>query len=153
MVQFNVKAPVWLAVTAALGLACAPSIAQATEFTPEGSAYWMRIARTLTYTIDSGNDQTSVCEGINAFAGMRADFRREVITMQGWAPQAHFQICTAFHANVGSSNVKCASFKRAVNLLAKAQPATDPAQVVAVSVMLKESVVSMIADLEDAKLC
>ena len=131
MFQINPKTPTWLTAAAALGMACAPTIAQATEFTPEGSAYWIRIARTLTYTIDSGTEQTSVCDGINAFAGMRADFRREVITMQSWAPQAHFQICTAFRANVGSNQVKCASFKRAVNLLAKVQPATDPAAVVA----------------------
>ena len=153
MFNLNAKTPAWLAVATALGVACAPTVAQATEFTPEGAAIWVRIARALTYAIDSGNEQTSFCDGINAFAGMRADFRREVINMQGWAPQAHFQTCTALRANSGGNGVKCASFKRAVNLLAKVQPATDPAAVVAASTMLKESVDSMIVDLQDAKLC
>ena len=153
MLQINAKAPVWLAAAAALGMACAPTAALATEFTPEGSAHWVRVARTLTFAIDSGNEQTSICDGMTAFAGLRADFRREVMTSRSWAPQAHFQTCFGLRANSGGNGVKCKSYKRAVDLLAKADPATDPADVVAVSVMLKESLSSIIAEFEDAKLC
>lgn len=153
MFQINAKAPVWLAVAAALGLASAPTTTLASDFTPEGTAHWVRIGRTLTYAIDSGNEQTSICDGMTVFAGLREDFRREVMTTRSWAPQAHFQTCFGLRANSGGNGVKCKSYKRAVDLLAKAQPATDPADVVAVAAMLKESLISMIAELDDAKLC
>jgi hypothetical protein len=153
MLQINAKAHLALAVAAALGLAGTPTIGQATEFTPEGAANWVGIARSLTVAIDSGNEQTRACEGINAFAGMRADFRREVSTTRGWAPQAHFQTCSGLHANAQGNGVKCKSYRRAVGELAKANAATDPADVVAVAGMLKDSLNSIIAEFEEAKLC
>ena len=81
----NARAHVLLAVAAALGMAGAPTAAQAYEFTPEGSANWVGIARSLTLAIDSGYEQTRVCKGINAFAATHASVVKEITSIKGWA--------------------------------------------------------------------
>ena len=153
MLKINAKAPLLLAAAAALGMVGAPTAAQAYEFTPEGSAQWVGIARLLTLAIDSGYERTRVCNRINAFAATHADIVKEITSIKGWAWQAHFQTCTGLNANAQGNGMKCKAYKRAVGELAKAGPATDPADVVRVAGMLKDSLSSMIAELEGAKLC
>ena len=153
MLKIDAKAHVVLAMAAALSFAGASTSALAYEFTPEGSANWVGIARSLTVAIDSGYEQTRVCNGINAFAATHADIVREITSIKSWAWQAHYQTCGGLHANAQGNGMKCKSYKRAVGELAKATPGTDPADAVAVAGMLKDSLNSMIAELQDAKLC
>ena len=153
MLKIDAAARVLLAMVVVLGFAGTSTSALAYEFTPEGSANWVGIARSLTVAIDSGYEQTRVCNGINAFAATRPDVVKEITSIKGWAWQAHFQTCTGLHANAQGNGMKCKAYKRAVGELGKAAPGTDPADVVAVAGMLKDSLSSMIAELQDAKLC
>ena len=142
-----------LVLTVMAAIAFAPTAAQAYDFTPEGSANWIGIARNLTLAIDSGNERTRACDGINAFAAMRADFRREVTTTKSWAVFAHGQVCLGLAMDANHNGAKCKAYKKAISELAKAQASTDPADVVAAATMLKDSLSSMVVDLEEAKLC
>ena len=153
MLKIKAKAHVLLATAAALGLAGAPTAAQAYEFTPGGSANWVGIVRSLTVAIDSGYEQTRVCKGINPFAATHADIVKEIITIKGWAWQAHYQTCTGLNFDANHNGGKCKSYNRAIGELAKATPGTDPADAVAAAAMLKDSLTSMMAELQDAKLC
>ena len=149
----NARAHVLLAVAAALGMAGAPTAAQAYEFTPEGSANWVGIARSLTLAIDSGYEQTRVCKGINAFAATHASVVKEITSIKGWAWQAHYQTCFGLGFDANHNGAKCKGYKKAIGELSKAMPGTDPADVIAAAAMFKESLISMVAELQDAKLC
>lgn len=153
MLKINAKSHVLLAVVAAFSLAGAPTVAQAYEFTPEGAANWVGIARNLSLALDSGYERTHVCDGMNAFAAMRADVRREITTTRNWASFAHGLTCTGLNTDANHNGAKCKNYKRAIGELAKAQPGTDPADAVAAAAMLRESLISMVAELQNAKLC
>lgn len=153
MLKINAKTPVLLALAATLGMASAPTTAQAYEFTLEGSANWVGIARALTLAIDSGYEKTRVCNGINAFAATHASVLKEITSIKGWAWQAHYQTCFGLGFDANHNGAKCKGYKHAIGELSKAVPGTDPANVVAAAAMFKESLVSMVAELQDAKLC
>ena len=153
MLKLNAKSHRLLAIAAAFAVAGAPMAAQAYEFTPEGSANWVGIARSLTLAIDSGYEQTSVCKGINAFAATHASIVKEITSIKGWAWQAHYQTCFGLSLDASHKGAKCKAYKTAIGELAKAMPGKDPADAVAAATMLKESLGSMLAELQEAKLC
>lgn len=153
MSKTNGKSNVLLIAASALGLVCAPIAAQAYEFTPEGSASWIGIARSLTLALDSGYEQTRVCNGINAFAATHANVVKEITSIKGWAWQAHYQTCFGLGFDANHNGAKCKGYRAAIGELSKAMPGKDPADVVSAAAMLKESLVSMVAELQDAKLC
>ena len=93
MLKTNSHGRTLVAAVAALALAGASTTAHAYDFTPEGSAQWVGIARSLTVAIDSGYEQTRVCDKINAFAATHAEVVKEIISIKNWAWQAHFQTC------------------------------------------------------------
>lgn len=153
MLKLNAKSHGLLAIAAAFAVAGAPMAAQAYEFTPEGSANWVGIARSLTLAIDSGYEQTGVCKGINAFAATHASIVKKITSIKGWAWQAHYQICFGLSLDASHKGAKCKAYKTAIGELAKAMPGKDPADAVAAATMLKESLGSMLAELQEAKLC
>jgi hypothetical protein len=153
MLQIKTKARMWLAIAAAISLASSPTVALATDFTPEGAAAWINIAQSLTVAIDSGNEHTSVCDGMNAFAAMRADFRREVTTTRVWALRAHVYACNALNNDGSAKGVKCKAYRMAVDQLTKVQPSLDPANVIAAAATLRESLDSIITEFNSAGLC
>lgn len=153
MLKIKTKLRVWLAAFASISLATAPTIAQATDFTPDGAASWINIAHALTVAIDSGNEHTAVCDGMNAFAALRADFRREVTTTRAWAARAHIYACMALNNDGSAKNVKCKAYQMAIDQLTKVQPALDPADVVSAAATLKESLDSIASEFKEAGLC
>ena len=153
MLKSKTKLRVWLSVGASIGLAISPTIAQATDFTPEGAANWINVAHALTVAIDSGNEHTSACDGMNAFAAMHADFRREVTTTRAWEARSHIYVCMALNNDGSAKNVKCKTYRMAIDQLTKVQPSLDPANVVAAATMLKESLDSIAREFDQAGLC
>lgn len=153
MLKLGVRSQGLLAVAVAVAVAGVPVAAQAYEFTPEGSASWVGIARSLTLAIDSGYEQTSVCKGINAFAATHASIVKEITSIKGWAWQAHYQTCFGLGLDASHKGAKCKAYKTAIGELAKAVPGKDPSDAVAAAAMLKESLISMVAELDNAKLC
>ena len=153
MQGFKTTAKRWLAAAAALGLAGAPTAAQAYSFTPEGAANWITIARTLTYAVDSGNERQHICDGMNAFAATHAWFVREVTTTRDWASRAHLFTCMALAENGSHKGLKCKTYRQALGEVRKAAPGTDPADVVTAATMMRDSITSMLAELDAADLC
>lgn len=153
MLRRNTMVKRALATAAALGLAGAPVAAEAYSFTPEGAANWITIARTLTYAIDSGNEQLHICDGMNAFAATHRWFVREVTSTRDWASRAHLFTCGALHENGKNKGAKCKAYRQALGEVRKATPGTDPDDVVAAAVTLRDSITSMIAELDSAGLC
>ena len=153
MLHLNRCAKQWLAAAAALGLVGAPVAAQAYAFTPEGAANWITIARTLTYAVDSGNEHQRICEGMNAFAATHAWFVREVTTTRDWAARAHLLTCGALADKGSNKGTKCKAYHQALGEVRKAAPGTDPDDVAAAAAMLRDSITSMMAELDSAGLC
>lgn len=153
MLHLKTRVKHLFAAAAALGLAGAPVSAQAYAFTPEGAANWITIARTLTYAVDSGNERQRICDGMNAFAATHAWFVREVTTTRDWASRAHLFTCMALADNGSHKGTKCKSYRQALGEVRKAVPGTDPADVVAAATMLRDSISSMLAELDAADLC
>lgn len=153
MLHLKSRARRLFAAAAALGLAGAPIAAQAYAFTPEGAANWITIARTLTYAVDSGNERQRICEGMNAFAATHAWFVREVTTTRDWASRSHLFACMALADNGKNKGTKCKLYRQALGELRKPAPATDPADAVAAAAMLRDSITSMVAEMDAADLC
>ena len=153
MQRINIMVNRSLAAVAALVLAGAPVAADAYSFSPEGAANWITIARTLTYAVDSGNEDLRICDGMNAFAATHRWFVREVTSTRDWASRAHLFTCGALHENGKNKGAKCKAYRQALGEARKAAPGTDPDDVVAAAVMLRDSITSMIAELDSAGLC
>ena len=141
-----------LGALALLALGMVPSPALASDFTPEGTANWIDIATRLTVSVDSGNTHPiGVCEGINAFAAVHANFRKEVETMHTWAPRTHVFTCMAFSAKV--PKLACKYYRMASDELTKAKPGSDPEAAVAAASRLKAALDSVTGEMKADKLC
>jgi hypothetical protein len=153
MLRSNTTVKQWLAVAGAFGLASAPIAAQAYSFTPDGAANWITIARTLTYAVDSGNERQHICDGMNAFAATHAWFVHEVTTTRDWASRTHLFTCTALADNGSHKGAKCKAYRQALGEVRKATPGIDPPEVAVAATMLRDSITSMLAELDAADLC
>lgn len=137
-----------------------PTAAMADQFTPQGAAHWVDITQQLIAATNGVSTQMDTsCPSLSPFNGA---FRREAQEMRQWAWSAHFNICTAFKsvssrergkAAFNSSTNPCKNLKIAADELGKAQPGTDPDQVVAAAGRLRTAIASLLADYKDAKTC